>query len=771
MDGVDGLVKGVVYVFGFAATGWSLMKFVLSVPLKVNDTTEEEKDMELVLELSSVPELQIFLREVKEQTDLTVRIKSDSNMLQKADKTTFLLVGAVSPSVYQKLAEDCGIRKQSIKGKWLHIDETNAKEFIKEKGDETATIPFSSGEKMDLLLYALRQVRVLLQPTETSSRLSNGDLLFQKAQEKRIIVSWFGLHNADERKSLMEKWVKQFKPFAKSPVHAIRDYCGMEVGFYFAFLEHYTLSLLYPSLFGGFVYIYQLQYGLHNFATAFYALFVAVWAMLFLESWKRRESELRWNWGSSLVEEDGLVEERVGFDGPEVYDEIDEVHYKQFSDLQRFKRYAVTWPILGGTIGLIIVLMLLYFRFEAFVRATVTQENGWHGPLAYVAMLPSVLYSAAVFFIDSQYVQLAHKLNDHENHRTDLDHTNALITKLALFQFVNNFGLLFYITFFVGNFDLLQSTLGSLLVTRLLIENVVETLIPFIMAKSTVKAKAGLAEQAKLTKEPSKTNVAVVDKVDVEALLPVYEGTFFDYLELFIQFGQITLFASAYPLASLCSLLNNLIEIKSDGFKILMNHRRCSRVHKDGIGTWLHAFTLLSYVAVATNCTIIGFNSGILQKMYPTITPFYTLIAVVVTEHLIVAAMVGIEAIVPDVPQAVAEGMRRERAAERKKVKMEAEFHQRALREKSSTQKSFFDEAVVDETEMGLVVTDESAGTTTISTEKWRKWVLEEKIRRRVLDKEIKNMNAVYTSWIDAEKEKSRRLQAELDAVTNKKSN
>ncbi|RHY85318.1 hypothetical protein DYB26_004016, partial [Aphanomyces astaci] len=215
-----------------------------------------------------------------------------------------------------------------------------------------------------------------------------------------------------------------------------------------------------------------------------------------------------------------------------------------------------------------------------------------------------------------------------------------------------------------------------------------------------------------------------------------------------------------------CSLLNNLIEIKSDGFKILMAHQRCHRDHPDGIGTWVHAFTLLGYVAVATNVTIVGFNSGVLQRLYPGISPFYTLVAVVVVEHLIVSIMVGIAAVVPDVPQHVAE-----RAVARKKAQRDAEFDQRSARLQSAAvgHKAFFDEATVDETEMGRLETDEAAGTTTIATDKWRKWVVEEKIRRRVLEKEISTMNAIYTAWIDAEKDKARRLQAELDALTTKK--
>ena len=62
--------------------------------------------------------------------------------------------------------------------------------------------------------------------------------------------------------------------------------------------------------------------------------------------------------------------------------------------------------------------------------------------------------------------------------------------------------------------------------------------------------------------------------MEVEGSTPQYEGTFDDYLEMFIQFGYVTLFSSAYPLAGLCALLNNLIEVRSDAFKLCFIHQR-----------------------------------------------------------------------------------------------------------------------------------------------------------------------------------------------------
>merc|ERR1712213_214602 len=72
---------------------------------------------------------------------------------------------------------------------------------------------------------------------------------------------------------------------------------------------------------------------------------------------------------------------------------------------------------------------------------------------------------------------------------------------------------------------------------------------------------------------PKKTD-RVLSQVELESSAPDYDGTFEDYLEMFIQFGYVTLFSSAYPLAGLCALLNNMIEIRGDAFKLCFVHKR-----------------------------------------------------------------------------------------------------------------------------------------------------------------------------------------------------
>ncbi|KDO19764.1 hypothetical protein SPRG_15098 [Saprolegnia parasitica CBS 223.65] len=763
---MDDLVKGVVYAAGFAATGWSLMKFMLSVPLKVADGSPDEQAMHLVLKVRSLHEMELFLREVADHTDLVVRVKGDSAILHDDDPdknngAAYLLVGAASDAVYARYAEACALRKTNLKGKWVHFEQALATEFA---ATADGSVAFSSGEKIDLLLFALSSLTVFLNDDESHPVFKSGDKLFHTAREKGLITAVFPLHDTTERTHLMESWVKQKSAFTRVPVALVRDYCGNEVGFYFAFLGLYTRYLIYPTIVGLAVALYQAFFGVSNFGSALYALFVAAWAVVFLEGWKRRQSELVWNWGAA--DSESLVlgsanKVRDGFEGTLMYDDIDETHYKSFSFNQRLRRYMVTVPVLLAAIAAIIAFMLAYFQAEVRLIRSTCAECAQR-----LDARPAVPCDAAVgvlrrrrFLIDQHYGALATWLNDYENHRTEMDYTNGLIAKLALFQFVNNFGLLFYITFFVGDFELLQTTLGSLLIMRLLIGNVTETLVPFVMAESTVKAKVGLNAEKDAT-------VAVVHKVDVEALLPVYEGTFMDYLELFIQFGHVTLFASAYPLASACALANNVVEQRSDAFKILMNHQRNPRSPHDGIGTWQIAFTILSYVAVLTNCTIIGFNSGVLQSVYPSITPFQTLVAVGLGEHVIFALMLAIQAVVPDVPSAVVDGMKREAAAARKKLQMKTEYDHRArlLHKDSSISRSIDENELA---EMGQVAVAD--GLTTIATDKWRAWVLEEKVRRRVLEKEVQKMTGLYTQWIQAEQAKSKQLQADLDALRDKK--
>ena len=122
-----------------------------------------------------------------------------------------------------------------------------------------------------------------------------------------------------------------------------------------------------------------------------------------------------------------------------------------------------------------------------------------------------------------------------------------------------------------------------------------------------------------------------VSQVEVEGSTPQYEGTFDDYLEMFIQFGYVTLFSSAYPLAGMCALLNNLIEVRSDAFKLCFIHQRPFPQQVHSIGSWQTAMEIMGVIGVVVNCALIGL-SGPVHRIFPNITPAQTVILIIVLE-------------------------------------------------------------------------------------------------------------------------------------------
>ena len=53
-----------------------------------------------------------------------------------------------------------------------------------------------------------------------------------------------------------------------------------------------------------------------------------------------------------------------------------------------------------------------------------------------------------------------------------------------------------------------------------------------------------------------------------------------------IQYGLLEFFAPVFPLASLCALINNIIEIRSDAFKMCYLYQRPFGQRVGDIGKW-----------------------------------------------------------------------------------------------------------------------------------------------------------------------------------------
>nr|XP_014347287.1 PREDICTED: anoctamin-8 [Latimeria chalumnae] len=182
-------------------------------------------------------------------------------------------------------------------------------------------------------------------------------------------------------------------------------------------------------------------------------------------------------------------------------------------------------------------------------------------------------------------------------------------------------------------------------------------------------------------------------QAEIESCMKKYEDTFQDYQEMFIQFGYVVLFSSAFPLAALCALINNIIEIRSDAFKLCTGLQRPfgQRVHS--IGHWQNVMEAMGVIAIIVNCYLIG-QCGQLQRLFPWLSSEMAIISVVVLEHFALLLKYVIHVTIPDIPSWVAEEMAKleyQRREAFKKHERQAQHHyqqqQRRKREEEERQR------------------------------------------------------------------------------------
>ena len=68
-----------------------------------------------------------------------------------------------------------------------------------------------------------------------------------------------------------------------------------------------------------------------------------------------------------------------------------------------------------------------------------------------------------------------------------------------------------------------------------------------------------------------------------------------------LQFGFITIFVAAFPLAPLFALLNNWVEIRLDAQKFVCETRRAVAERAENIGIWFTIMDMLAQLAVISN--------------------------------------------------------------------------------------------------------------------------------------------------------------------------
>ncbi|KAJ3105996.1 hypothetical protein HDU97_007180 [Phlyctochytrium planicorne] len=253
----------------------------------------------------------------------------------------------------------------------------------------------------------------------------------------------------NDRRWLYENWATVRFQFAQllgvQPFRKIRNYFGEKVAFYFSFLGFYTLWLYFPSLLGIVVFVYgitqtpdDLYSAFDNTLTVPFSFFMAVWVATMLEVWKRQEVTLRTVWGcGELVDVETRRPEWFG-----VVLRRSPVTEKIEPHVPLLTRIVVRFI----TLGVLIFAIGCMVAFEVLV-ITVSSLNFDRllGTALLGTALSAVLTLLNIVLITPLYLNLAHRLNQWENHRTFQQFEDSLITKTFTFIFINNFSSLLFV--------------------------------------------------------------------------------------------------------------------------------------------------------------------------------------------------------------------------------------------------------------------------------------------------------------------------------------
>jgi len=301
-----------------------------------------------------------------------------------------------------------------------------------------------------------------------------------------------------------------------------------------------------------------------------------------------------------------------------------------------------SWITIVVAILVVFIALLSTILYRLAVTGILSKMEQFSNPVGiFVFLSPSIIASTtasiisvvSILVLNFFYDKLAITLNDWEHHRTQAKYEEALTYKMFWFQFANYYSPLVYIAFlksgfegYPGNYTYfwgvrwqgcdsggctyeLAIQMIITMVAKQLLLNIVEIIMPLLTFwfKKTFN-------QAKTEKGQNKVGLTRWEQ-DYN-LEPVVSMTlFYEYLEMAIQYGFVTLFVTAFPLSPLFALLNNMVEIKIDATKFLKHRQRAVSMIATNIGAWERLLDIISNIAVVTNALVIALTSQQIKRM------------------------------------------------------------------------------------------------------------------------------------------------------------
>ncbi|CEM08639.1 unnamed protein product [Vitrella brassicaformis CCMP3155] len=631
---------------------------------------------------------QSFLQILKDNRRLTCRLVKPRGGYQSAGLLV-VAVGAVEDAL-PPMAEEQEVVKQTLTGKWTTFKK-HLMPLLK-NGDDLPRL-FTPAETVELVrreLYAMRYSHDA--PYQSFAGLRVMDVCHQAGAIEADDV--FPVHRREILADVAANW-----RIARQPLKKVVHYFGFPMGYYFAFLNVYSNWLIYPAALGIIFFLADLiMPHLMPWAVGpekqtptgpIFAIIMALWSSVFVESWKRQINTYRFRWGAwrgfwHSREKSGSAdwpahfrllrdmrihpaEDRELLNHPKfhfLFQVREQTERAQaaitgiarsmtgttelFSHQRQRRRTSgsrihltaaaegVYWKHLG--ILLAVLLIMASTGFTVFCLLELQEWVNKKTSNGLLTLFPTVLYVMLAIVLQSFYTQAASFLTSLEGHRTISQYQSSFVVKNALFQLLNFLGYYIYLAFAAKNLKELSTQLYVFFIVKQVFLNLMELVRPSVQSMLRSEATSPALDLNNPRREP------LYGRIMKEAsLAPSNESD--EYLELAVQFGVTAMFSAVFPLAPLFGLVNNLQEIRSDSFKACRLSRRPFPSSESVYQSWVAVYEGLSIVGVVSNCALLGILQG------------WSFGTILIIEHLLLFFKAYLAWSIPDVPEEVQQGM------------------------------------------------------------------------------------------------------------------
>ncbi|XP_070686342.1 anoctamin-5 isoform X2 [Pempheris klunzingeri] len=385
-----------------------------------------------------------------------------------------------------------------------------------------------------------------------------------------------------------------------------------------------------------------------NVGTVFFAIFMGIWVTLFLEFWKRRQARLEYDWDLvDFEEEQQQLQLRPEYETKCSNRKLNRITQEMEPYLPITSKCARTclsgatvlfWIslIIACIIGVIAYRLAVYAAFASIMKDSPTNNLEVVGPYITPQLATSVTASCINFVIimilNLMYERVAVWITDMEIPKTHLEYENKLTVKMFLFQFVNYYSSCFYVAFFKGKFVGYPGEYAYMFGSRSKLRNeecdpggcLIELTTQLVIVMTGKQVWGNIQEalvpwlmnwwgSRKARSHPESLYSRWEQDHDLQGFGQL--GLFHEYLEMVIQFGFITLFVASFPLAPLMALINNIIEVRVDAWKLTTQFRRPVAAKAHSIGAWQEILNGMAVLSVVTNAFIVSFTSDMIPRL------------------------------------------------------------------------------------------------------------------------------------------------------------